>query len=203
MVEEKKYTQILSDGLMLDHYFILCSIKNGDKLNSSKRIMGFLNLLNKKGYIKDDHLTQKAIDLIETCPQCVPPPEVAKKVDYFHYDTWAKELYRKCQDKLKELTGSTQVQAKIERTTYSFLCNEKDFARNISKVIVAYKLEDEYERIESTIMRFITKCSREKNWFPLMKYYILKRGESQMVTDLSDLTPEDNDTSFKSNQKFI
>lgn len=79
MIGEAKYKEILDSGLILDHYFLLCQIKTGQKLVASRRILGFTNLLTKKGYLDDGKLTQKALDFI----QIYEAPSIIKK-EYFH-----------------------------------------------------------------------------------------------------------------------
>jgi len=221
MVEEKKYTQILGDGLMLDHYFILCSIKDGKALTKSKRVQGFINLLTKKEYILDDHLTDKALLLlgediskreeevkeevkevkVEPVKAVAKNRSLAEHLSYMNYPVWVKDLHEKCQNKLIELTGNKQVMAKITRKAYPFLPNCTDLSKILSKVISVYKLTD-FDKIERTLLLHIENCQKSGNWFPIMQYYIWKNNLSQMVTDLDN--DEDQDQGgYKSNQKFI
>jgi hypothetical protein len=64
MINDEKYKEILDNGLILDHYQILCNIRDGIQLVDNKRIQGFVNLLVKKGYIEDNKITDKAIELL-------------------------------------------------------------------------------------------------------------------------------------------
>ncbi len=64
-----------------------------------------------------------------------------------------------------------------------------------------YKLKD-MDKIERALMQHIEKCNRARNWFPLMKYYIMKNGTSEMVTDMDSLDDQIVDGG-KSNQKFV
>src|SRR6476661_2122502 len=109
MINIEKYREVLDSGLLLDHYFVLCTIKSGGVLDSNKRIQGFLNLLAKKGFIQDDNLTDKALDLISDC-DIIFDEESKNKVDFSQF---VEELHKKLQDKLVELTGKRQVTAKV------------------------------------------------------------------------------------------
>lgn len=215
MVKEEKYSQILSNGLMLDHYFVMCQIKNGEKLSSNKRVKGFINLLTKKGYIKDNQLTQLGLSMVdEIVPSVKKEPikaalkaAVVEKVTLSSYisstdsDIWMKTIHKKCQDKLFELIGKKQTLARIDKKAYSFLPNEVDLTKVLSRAITIYKLRD-FPKIEKTLMRHIESCASSGNWFPIMQYYILKNNLSQMVTDL-DHDTDDSGDSYKSNQRFV
>lgn len=204
MIEDKDYKEILEQGLLLDHYFLLCNLKHGRKLVNTKRIQGFINLLTKKDFIREGVLTEKGLDLVENCvfseKIIVPTAEESKKETDF--GTWAAELHKKCQDKMFELVRQRQVKAKWEKRTYNFLCNVTDFAKVLKKAMDLYKLKD-YERIEKAILGHIIKRNNENHWFPLMQYYIMKNGASQMVTDIENGVETIEDQDFKSSQKFI
>lgn len=200
MIEDSKYREILDSGLILDHYFLLCNIKNGIKPVDSKRIQGFINLLTKKDYIKDDVLTEKGLLLVENCSfsQVVVTDDKENKVDF---GTWAAGLHVRLQEKLKELTGSTQMRAQIDRgKAYSFLPNATDLAKVLHRVITAYKLKD-YDKIEKALMKYIEECKDRKNWFPILQYYIMKDGTSRLVTALE--SEQEETSEYKSTQKFI
>lgn len=215
MVEEKKYSQILSNGLMLDHYFLLCQIKKGEKVHSDKRVKGFINLLTKKGYIKDNQLTELGLSIVDnvTAPTPIKKEEVvivekkteklslSKFIDSTDDDIWMKGIHKKCQDKLFELIGKKQVLARIDKKAYSFLPNQVDLIKVLTRVITIYKLRD-FPKIEKTLLRHIESCSNSGNWFPIMQYYILKNNLSQMVTDLDHEDDQGGDA-YRSNQKFI
>ena len=199
MIEEALYEEILSNGLLLDHYFLLCNIKNGKKLLNNRRVQGFINLMRKKGYMDGDSLTEKGIDLVQNCEYAEVIATEDKKVDM---GTWVAGVHKKCQDRIKDLTGKIQVKAKFpgEKKEYSFLCNATDLGRVLTKVITLYKLKD-YEKIEKALIRHIEKCNASNYWFPLMQYYIYKLGNSIMVTELDDDSLPSGGQ--KSNQKFV
>jgi hypothetical protein len=185
MIDNEKYKEVLDSGLLLDHYFLLCNIKNGVKLSDSKRIQGFINLLTKKGYILDDKVTDKGEELIKTSgfSEVVSTPITAKEVKEESFALWVQGLHKRLQEKLVKLTGSRQIRAKIERKPYSFLPNSTDLGRALHKSIKTYKLKD-YDKVESTLMTYLETCARTNHWFPILGNYIMKNGASQMVTEM-------------------
>lgn len=196
LVNEDKYNKILNDGLILDHYMILYNLKNNIKLLNNKRIQGFINLLTKKEYIKDEQITDKGLILVENC-------DFAKiNVDDKHNLTnWATKLHVQLQEKLKELTGRIQMRPNIEGRLYPFLPNAIDLTKVLQRVIIHYKITD-YEKIKKTLFGHIEECNRSKKWYPLLNYYIMKDGLSKMVTDMETEDVEET-PDFKSQNKFI
>ena len=176
MIEESKYQEVLDSGLSLDHYFLLCNIKNKVKLIENKRIQGFLNLLIKKGYIDNDELTEKGLDLVQNCEFSeiiqIPTEEEGKNVE-MDLGSWILKVHKACEDRIYSLTGKKQIRDKIEGKTWPFLCNATDLGKNLQKVIAIYKLTD-YEKIERTLLKHIDECNSANKWFPVMYYYIIK-----------------------------
>lgn len=205
MLNDNKYNEILSSGLLLDHYFILANIKNNKELLKNKRIQGFVNLLEKKEYLQEGSLTQKGLSLLEEFEIQVADTENNTKTDDF--GDWIEGLHKRCQEKLVELTGSKQVRDKIDKKSYPFLPNVIDLGKVLYKVITTYKVKD-YERIEKCIMNYIEKCAHAKskdspngNWFPILQYYILKNNKSTLITDCESI--DDEPQTVKSSQKFV
>lgn len=203
MINVDKYKKILDSGLLLDHYYLLCNIRDGGEIPKSKRILGFINLLNKKGFIEDDKLTDLAMVLIDDSTTTTTTTDIVtetenKQVDFIE---WVKDLHLRLQDKLVELTGNKQVRGKIGSVPYSFLPNPTDLGKVLSKVIVQYKLKD-LGAIERCMFRHVERCNSKNHWFPIMGYYILKNNQSLLVTDLED-GDDDIDTGFKSLQKHV
>lgn len=170
MINDELYVKILEAGLTLDHYYLLQSIKSKVKLVTNKRIQGFINLLNKKGYLKDEELTKLGLELVKE-----PVSE-----------NWIEEIFIKCENKILELTGEKQVRPKIENKAFSFMPNIVDFTRTLSKVVILYKLKDKI-KIENALIAHIEECNNSKNWFPLMQYFILKNNSSPLVTALNNV----------------
>lgn len=199
MIEEEKYEQILKEGLILDHYLLLCNIKNGVKPLNNKRVQGFINLLTKKDYLKEDALTEKGLALVEDCilTEVVATQEKKK----MSHQEWVAGLYERIQAKMKELTGSTQMRATIDKKPYSFVPNVADLSKVLLRAITAYKLKDD-AKIEKVIMSYITTCAEKKSWFPILQYYIMKDGMSKLVTDIEN-GGEESEPEFKSTQKFV
>ena len=208
MIDLKHYERILDSGLMFDHYLVLCMVKNGEELPKNRRVQGFINLLNKKGYIQDGVLTDEATVLTE-CDIKTVSTTVEKEEVQTDFTIWVIGLHKKCQSKLLELTGGKQVRGKIGGKPYPFLPNSTDLAKSLHRAIVLYKLTD-LEKIEKAMIGHILKCHKANNWFPLMKYYIIKSGaggsvasaNSDMVTDMETID-EVEEVKGKSNQKFV
>lgn len=195
MINTEKYKAILNEGLLLDHYNLLISLKNGLDLPNSRRVTGFVNLLSKKGYLIEGILTEKAINLVQDERPIIVVPKASTtfkmpKASNFDYAEWVISLHRKCQNLLEKLVGKKQVRTKIEGTTYSFLPNSTDLGKSILRAIDSYKLSD-YDKIEKTILKYIEKRAKEDKWTPLLQYYIIKNSLSPMVTDMESV---DDDT---------
>lgn len=191
MVDLLKYERLLEEGLILDHYFLLLSIRDSKEILLNKRVKGFIGLLTKKEYIFPlkingvYQLTGLALELLQDeIPVCVTTTTSSPPIDF---GEWITSLHKKCQDKLKELTGSTQVTARINRGKgYPFLPNPTDLGKVIVRVINNYKLKN-LEEIEKQILSYIETSKYRNEWFPLLKYYIMKDGQSQMVTEMSSV----------------
>lgn len=189
MIETGKYQRILDEGLLLDHYVVLCALRDGKELPKSKRVQGFLNLLHKKGYIDEGVLTDKGTLLIsaDASPIILPAPVKVEKVKEgeFDYADWVIQLHRKLQAKLIEKTGKRQVRDKINGVgaPYAFLPNPTDLGNQLLKVINTYKLRD-FDKIEQCLLKYTEDRARAKSWFPVLYYYILKDKASRLVTDL-------------------
>lgn len=202
MIDVGKYNKILELGLLLDHYSLLCCIRDGGELPKSKRVQGFINLLCKKGYIADGALTDMAVALIDDClaivecSKSIVIPDVKAEDAPFDYAGWIISLHRKIQDKISTKVGKKQVRPKIEGVTYSFLPNSTDLGKVLLKAITTYKLRD-FDKIEKCLLKYVHSRIKENNWFPLLGYYIMKNGLSPMVTDLDNDDEETNeDTSI-------
>lgn len=207
MIDVRKYTIILNEGLLLDHYALLLSLRDGGELPKSKRIQGFINLMCKKGYIQEGVLTEKAMRLLEgegnpvvQVPDMRPVKNLAdllekkepdlKVENKFDYAGWVIQLHRKVEEKILKATGRRQIRDKIEGKGYSFLPNSTDLGRVILRAVNVYKLTD-FDKIEKTILAYVDKCIKANKWFPLLNYYIMKNSMSPMVTDMESEEEEE------------
>lgn len=201
MIDLTHYERILESGLMFDHFLVLCMIKNGEKLPKNRRVQGFINLLNKKGYIEDGALTDEGI-LMTDWEIALTTKEAPQDTDF---TKWVIALHKKCQAKIFQLVGSKQIRGKVNGKSYNFLPNATDFAKALQRAIMVYKIKDT-DKMEKAIMGHITKCHRENHYFPLIKYYIIKgigsACSSDMATDIEN-PEEEVDNSGKSVQKFV
>ena len=188
MINTEKYNKVLDAGLLLDHFALLCCLRDNQPIPKNKRILGFQNLLCKKGFIQNDQLTEMALELVgeeqltgfTKSVAIINEVKISNKADYAD---WIVELHKKCKDKLIDLTGKPQVRDSINNKSYSFLPNCTDLGRVLLRVIQSYKLTD-FEKIEKTILAYIDRCATGKNWFPILQYYIWKNGASTMVTEM-------------------
>jgi hypothetical protein len=198
MIDIQQYEKILNSGLLLDHYLVLCNIRDGREQPKSKRIQGFINLLSKKGYLEDGTLTLKGAELTDlrtleitktssTTTTTTTVQEESSFVEETQLDfaEWVKVLHKKCQSKIHALRGTKQIRDKIQGKSYSFLPNSTDLMKVLYRVITIYKLQD-FDAIERCILGYIEKCHRANNWFPILQYYIMKDKFSKLVTDLED-----------------
>lgn len=209
MIEINKYQKVLDTGLLLDHYFLLITISKGMEVVKNKRIQGFYNLLSNKGYIDEGVLTQSAKDLIgndlivseisEENKDIAAPVATQKP----SFTDWVMNVHGKCQKKLIELTGSPQVRSSINGgKSYPFLANAVDLAKVITTVVTKYKLKD-MELIERCILQHIEDCYRKKSWFPLMRYYIQKDGNSTLATDVLNPKSTEGSKDFGGRHKLL
>lgn len=195
IISDEKYKDVLDKGLCLDHYLVLLNLKEGKKNVDSKRIQGFINLLTKKDYIKDEALTEKAYELLEEVM-------VIKTVADKNMANWAISLHKKCEDKLMDLTGLKQHKAVISSKAYPFLPNSVDLTKKLMSAIRAYQIKD-LDKVEKVLLSYIQKCFDSDNWFPLMQYFIMKDGNSPMFTAMGEDADEDTSSQFESTQNFV
>lgn len=203
MINIAKYENILNQGLLLDHYFTLCTIRDGGQLPKSKRVQGFINLLHKKKYLSEGSLTDIAKTLIDneavvtTTTSIVPNTTkglLKTSIPTQDYLDWANKLHGKLQDKLFEKTGKRQARGTVQGTSYSFLPNATDFSKVLLKVIVLHKIKN-FDKVEKCLMRFVEKRIEENYFFPLVGYYIMKNNMSTMITDMESMEENDKDIS--------
>ena len=208
MINTEKYNKVLDAGLLLDHFVILCLLRDNQVIPKNKRIGGFQNLLTKKGYIDNLILTDKGKELVGeeilngfsksiATIEKVEKVETVKKTDEkFDYADWVIKLYAKCKTKLIELTGKRQVRDTINGKAYPFLPNSTDLGKVILRAIQAYNLDD-FDKIERSIISYIERCAKTNSWFPILQYYIMKNGASTMVTEMETMDePTTNDDSI-------
>lgn len=195
MIGDDVYNQILEDGLLLDHYYVLCRMKNGEKPVSSRRVQGFINLLTKKEYLKDDQLTEKAELLVENCAtMSVPPLPISED-----FTKWITELHIKCRDKIKKLTDRNQAYIKVNNVDYPYLPGVTDLGKKLEKFIRVYKHSDR-EKIEKCLLRHCDTRNQK------MIYYIMREKEnakSDLASDYENFEDLEDKQEYQSQQKFV
>jgi hypothetical protein len=212
MIDNVLYKEILDSGLSLDHFFLLIKMKEGEQIDVvSRRITGFINLLEKKGLCENGKITEKGLQLVENDQIKTKIQESLsknkKKEDGF--SEWSLNLHKKCQDKLYELTMQRQIRAKFpgDKKPWSFLPGVVDLEKVLKKTMTLYKLDDR-DKIENTIMNYISTCAKANHWFPILQYYILKfdnskTATSKMVADLESDEGNIDESADTSTQTFI
>lgn len=204
MIDNQTYAELLDNGLVMDHYFLLCQIRDGEKPPPHRRVQGFLNLLNKKGFLKEDELTEKGLSLVQG------PPVVAEETkvkDKEGFRQWVNELHSRCQEKLMKHTGARQIKDRVNGKAYSFLPNSVDLHNALQRVVKLYKVDD-CTKVELCIMQYIEHCAKARSWFPVLQYYIIKNNTSQLVTDMESLGQVESsqvkgDDNYNSTQQFV
>lgn len=203
MIDIEKYKKVLDSGLLLDHYGILISIRDGVELPDSKRITGFMNLLHKKGYLAHGTLTDLGLSLVgEDVVEFIHPVKSLGKIEVtststtttkkeeFDFTLWVLRLHEKLVKKIFEKTGKRQVRGSIQGSSYSFLPNSTDLGRVLTRAINAYRLTD-FDKIEKCLLRYVDRKIKEDSWFPILQYYIMKKDMSAMVTDMNTMEEDD------------
>jgi hypothetical protein len=175
MIDDKTYKEVLESGLLLDHYFLLCNIKDGKKSVDTKRIQGFINLLTKKGYIQDDELTEKGRELIQgyEISEIIPLDTKGKTISGEDFEKWVEQLHAKCKERLRQLTGKPQFFMKVDKRDYPYLPGVKDLAMKIEKFIRVYKYTD-LLKIEALILKHLESRNQK-----LIYYIMREKGDAK------------------------
>lgn len=204
MIKDEEYLKVLDAGLLLDHYYVLCNIKNGIALVKNRRMQGFINLLTKKEYIKDDLLTEKAMVLIKHCeaegilPTITPSAE--KGVTDLEFISWATKTHTACREKIKEITGRYQYYLKVQGREYPYLPGLTDFIGKLEKFIKVYQFTD-LQKIEKCLLKHCTTRNQK------MIYYIMREkgdAKSDLASDYENFEEiQDENTGYKSTQKHV
>jgi len=95
-----------------------------------------------------------------------------------------EKIHFNLQNRLKELTGKSQMRKEIKGTMYSLLPNIKDFSQKLRQCIKKYKITD-FDKMEKCLIKHIETLD-----FPILNYYILKDGVSKLVTDMENYEEE-------------
>jgi hypothetical protein len=157
----EKHEQILSSGLLVDHYFILALIKQEAVLPRHQRVRGFINLLKKMEYLNaEDQLTEKALALLADI----------KKPNTKDY---SEELLEKLKAKLKKATGNAQVKG---FGNVFFIPSAKELKDHLARFEKEYHpVKGNEEKIEVILLEHIEKCASENRYSPAVKYFIHKK----------------------------
>lgn len=168
------WIKLISQGYSADIVFLAYFIKRGEVIPNTPKVSALLSFMERKGIIQGDILTKLGEDLVGLLEGKEEIP-IKQEVNY-------GDIYGKVQERILQLTGNKQVRVNIMGSKYSFLCNGTDFRAKLKKACLKYRLED-IGRVEKTLLNYIEKCHREKNWSPLLHYYILKDDQSRLATE--------------------
>lgn len=192
---KEQFISLQNDGISLDFLYIAECIKNGENFVNEGNISHILQGMGRKGILSNGNVNEQYSSLLVSLRG-----GKIKKVKKPDWNIQALgDLYEKLQQKLIELTGKSQITIPFkpgDKKKFSFLCNKIDLENRIIKAIDKYQLTD-FSEIEATLIRYIEKCHKSGFWFPLLEYYILKRGEdgierSRMVTEMG-IKEEENE----------
>lgn len=95
-------------------------------------------------------------------------------------------LHEKLEAIIVKYTGKKQVRGDIKGTKYSFLCGETDLINQVVKVIAKYRITN-YSSLEATLIKYVERACKTKQYFPTVFYYISKDGQSRLVADMGDV----------------
>jgi uncharacterized membrane protein YheB (UPF0754 family) len=179
----EKHEQILSSGLLVDHYFILALIKQEAALPKHHRVRGFINLLKKREYLnEEEELTEKALALLADI----------KKPNTKDYST---ELLEKLKAKFKESTGKNQV--KGFGNVY-FIPSEKEMKDHLTRFERDFHpTRGNEEKIEAILFEHLEKCIGENQYAPAIKYFIHKDGGSALASALENWEEPEEQSTYK------
>lgn len=198
----EKFVHIIEKGWSLDHLYILQNIEGVAPSLEFPKGRALIQALHRKGVVDEElNITPQGKMLLEFVlnekMEDIPTEKKPKIKDGI------ESLHNKLEAKLIELTGKKQMMASIGGTKYPFLCNDKDLQARVKKVMKKYQLSD-FQLIENTLLKYVEKCYKRNNWFPIVIYYISKLNNgteiSQLVTDLSNMENiegEKNKTDFE------
>lgn len=184
MINTAVYDRLLQCGLSLDHYFVLRAVQLGEPLPTHRRVTGFRNVLELRGYLLGTLLTEKGAELLREDVWGSPPVPVAVPVyplpvreEPESFNQWVLSLQARLKARLKELTGRVQIQAKDDngKPKWDFMPGTLDLHKRLADVMKQYGLTDR-ERIEKILLRHIEDCHSTGEWKPLLLYYIWKQN---------------------------
>jgi len=180
----EKWLDLQSKGFSLDHIYLLDFISKSDKdvsnyTEGNVRADSILIFLKRKGLVSaDNRIAQQGMDLINY----VQNAEYQKVASADSFKEWVDKVHKNLQDLLFKLTGKKQKVGKINKKSYSFLCNTIDLHTKLLKVRKIYGFSDRV-KAEKVLQAYTEKCFKEDEWFPIIEYYIEKEGKSRFFTD--------------------
>lgn len=193
MITKDKFEQLMKENLSSDHYWVLREINEGRSPGDSKRVKGLISLLEKKGYLLEGILTEKATDLVREEQQ--PVPVVDEKGREESFDTWVERLQANLKAKLREHIGKEQV--KGFGNVYFIPSNITDLRTFLERFHRKYKLlkKENLEKIEKILLKHVDECARKREFAPAVLYFIIKDGTpSRLAAALESYKEEEQET---------
>lgn len=198
-MKKETIEKIFKEGICLNGYILLSMIKNGEDflpLLGIRRVEGLMNVIQRKSFVdKDFKLTDKGNKLLEDIGvEKIPilgiddtqnrEEKVSVPEKNSVFEEWTSGLLGKLQNKLKEITGKKQV---MGFGHVYFLPGIQDLRTFLLRFNKTYKmsLQNNKEKIETILLKHVTKCAKTKNFSPAVKYFIIKDGAgSQLASAL-------------------
>lgn len=158
MYKTSKHEEALERGLLLDHIDILLRIHNKE-LITSKKMIGFKNLLKKRGYLdSSDKITELGMNILTLL-------ELVTEQNSFI------KLKESLSNELNKHIGKKQI---IGFGNVYFIPTVKELEEFLNRFWKQYPEMKDINRISLCLRKHIERCCKENKFSPAVKYYITK-----------------------------
>lgn len=173
----KKMEEIIEKGIDLNICSLLYIIREEGPINTQvPKIEAIVNMMERKGLIKEGRITSDGEDIIKFLESGEAPVKEKSKIEDI------EGIYDRLQAKLLELTGNKQKKVDIFGKTYNYFPGKYDFVQRFRKVVNKYKIKD-YAKAEKVLLHNLEVCKKTNKWYPLLIYYLVKDDISVFATD--------------------
>lgn len=177
-MNKEKFERIVRSDVDCNSWAVLCLIKQEENYEMSSQVIGWMTLLQKKGYIDGaSNITEKGLELIKNIEgkdviTFEKAPEEEKPVE-FSLEAFSIHLIKQLKAKLKELRGREQIEG-FGRVF--FIPLKKEMMEFLSRCSRDYEvnLQENADKIEKILIAHLEKCCKTNQFAPAIKYYIIK-----------------------------